>query len=117
MSLGSFSDLIGYEKITLSGNSVGKNLPDTTRGVDSVFVHCDLIKRMSNNVPSDVIYSFSTSNLLVSYPFEIKEQLLEWHPVKNNFIDSVNIRVTDGKGGILGFNGIDIMVKIMIGKE
>jgi len=117
LSLGSFSDLIGYEKITLSGNSVGKNLPDTTRGVDSVFVHCDLIKRMSNNVPSDVIYSFSTSNLLVSYPFEIKEQLLEWHPVKNNFIDSVNIRVTDGKGGILGFNGIDIMVKIMIGKE
>ena len=32
-------------------------------------------------------------------------------------IDSVNIRVTDGKGGTLDLNGIDIMVKLMIKKE
>ena len=117
LSLGSFADLIGYEKETLSGDSVGRKLPDITRGVDWVFIHCDLICRVSNNIPSDVIYSFSTSNLQVSYPFEIKEQLLDWHPVDKKNIDSVNIRVTDGKSGTLDLNGIDIMVKVMIKKE
>jgi len=117
LSLGSFADLIGYGKDTLSGDSVGRKLPDITRGVDWVFIHCDLISRVSNNIPSDVIYSFSTSNLQVSYPFEIKEQLLEWHPVNKKIIDSVNIRVTDAKGSILDLNGIDIMLKLMTEKE
>ena len=55
LSQGSFSDLIGYGKVTLSGDSVGRKLPDITRGVDWVFIHCDLITRESNNVPKDVI--------------------------------------------------------------
>ena len=63
LSQGSFSDLIGYGKETLSGDSVGRKLPDITRGVDWVFIHCDLITRISNNVPRDVIYSFSTARL------------------------------------------------------
>ena len=117
LSQGSFADLIGYGKVTLSGDSVRRKLPNITRGVDWVFIHCDLISRVSNNVPSDVIYSFSTANLQVSYPFEIKEQLLEWHPVNKKIIDSVNIRVTDGKGGTLDLNGIDIMLKLMIEKK
>jgi len=70
LSFGSFADLIGYEKDTLSGENVGSKLPDITRGVDWVFIHCDLISRVSNNIPSDVIYAFSTANLQVSYPFE-----------------------------------------------
>jgi len=92
-------------------------IPDITRSVDWVFIHCDLISRVSNNIPSDVIYAFSTSDLQVSYSFEIKEQLLEWHPVNKKNIESVSIRVTDGKGGILDLNGIDIMLKLIIEKE
>ena len=117
LSLGSFSDLIGYGKVTLSGDNIGRKLPDITRAVDWVFIHCDLISRVSNNIPSDVIYSLSTSNLRVSYPFEIKEQLLEWHPVNKKIIDSVSIRVTDEIGGALDLNGIDILVNLMIKQE
>ena len=117
LSQGSFSDLIGYGKETLSGDSVGRKLPDITRGVDWVFIHCDLITRESNNVPRDVIYSFSTAMLRVSYPFEKNEVILNWHPVNKKIIDSVRIRVTDGIGGALDLNGIDILVNLMIKQE
>ena len=109
LSQGSFSDLIGYGKETLSEDSVGRKLPDITRGVDWVFIHCDLITRESNNVPKDVIYTFSTAMLRVSYPFE-----KEPHPVNKKIIDSVRIRVTDGIGSALDLNGIDILVNLMI---
>ena len=117
LSQGSFSDLIGYGKVTLSGDSVGRKLPDITRGVDWVFIHCDLITRESNNVPKDVIYTFSTAMLRVSYPFEKEPLILNWHPVNKKNIDSVRIRVTDGIGGALDLNGIDILVNLMIKQE
>jgi len=117
LSQGSFSDLIGYGKETLSGDSVGRKLPDITRGVVWVFIHCDLITRVSNNVPRDVIYSFSTARLQVSYPFEKEPLILNWHHVNKKIINSVRIRVTDGIGGALDLNGIDILVDLMIKKE
>jgi len=39
-------------------NFVGAMVPDITRSVDWVFLHCDLISRRANDVPSDVLYSF-----------------------------------------------------------
>ena len=117
LSLGSFADLIGYGKETLSGDSVGRKLPDITRGVDWVFIHCDLITRISNNVPRDVTYSFSTDRLQVNYPFEKEPHILNWHPVNKKIINSVRIRVTDGIGGALDLNEIDILVDSMIKKE
>ena len=117
LSQGSFSDLIGYGKVTLSGDSVGRKLPDITRGVDWVFIHCDLITRASNNIPRDVIYTFSTAMLKVSYPFEKEPLILNWHPVNKKIIDSVRIRVTDGIGGDLDLNGIDSLVNLIIKQE
>ena len=117
LSQGSFSDLIGYGKGTLSGDSVGRKLPDITRGVDWVLIHCDLITRESNNVPKDVIYTFSTAMLRVSYPFEKEPLILNWHPVNKKIIDLVSVRVTDGIGGALDLNGIDILVNLMIKQE
>ena len=103
--------------MTLSGDSVGRNLPDITRGVDWMFIHCDLTTRESNNVPRDVIYTFSTAMLQVSYPFEKELLILNWHPENKKIIDSVRIRVTDGIGGALDLNGIDILVNLMIKQE
>ena len=45
LSQGSFGELLGYGKSTLSGDVVGKNVPNITRGVDWVYLHCDLISR------------------------------------------------------------------------
>jgi len=55
--------------------------------------------------------------LRVSYPFEKNEVILNWHPVNKKIIDSVRIRVTDGIGGALDLNGIDILVNLMIKQE
>ena len=117
LSQGSFSELLGYGKSILSGDSVGRKVPNITRGVDWVFIHCDLINRISNNVPSDVIYSFSTVNLQVSYPFQKVPHRLKWHPVNKNVIDSIRIWVTDGRGNPLDLNGIDVALSLMIEKE
>jgi len=116
LSQGSFADLIGYGKVTLSGDSVGRILPNITRGVDWVFIHCDLINRISNNVQSDVLFSFSTSNLQVSYPFQIVPHRILWHPVNKKTIDSIRIWVTDGRGNPLDLNGIDVAISLMIKK-
>jgi len=77
LSQGNFSELLGYGKSILSRDVVGRKVPNITRGVDWVYLHCDLIIRRTNNVPSDVLYSFSTSDLQVSYPFRKEPLRLE----------------------------------------
>jgi len=116
-SQGNFGELLGYGKNVLSGDVVGKKVPNITRGVDWVYLHCDLIKRRTNNVPSDVLYSFSTSALQVSYPFQKEPRRLEWQPVNKNYIDAIRVRVTDGRNNILDLDGTDIAISLMIEKE
>ena len=72
LSRGEFAELLGYVKMVLSGekNYVGKTVPNITRSVDWVFLHCDMITRWATDVPSDVLYSFLTTGLQVSYPFQ-----------------------------------------------
>ena len=88
LSEGKFAELIGYEKKILTGknNFVGAMVPDITRSVDWVFLHCDLVSRRANDVPSDVLYIFSTTGLRVSHPFEKEPFWLEWHPVNTRIV-------------------------------
>ena len=111
--------MLGYEKKILTGkkNFVGRLVPNITRSVDWVFLHCDLITRRANDVPSDVLYSFSTTGLQVSYPFQKEPYRLEWHPVNKSEINAIRIWVTDGRNNLLDLNGIDVAVSITIEKE
>ena len=97
LSEGEFAELLGYEKkiLTLENNFVGAMVPNITRSVDWVFLHCDLISRQANDVPSDVLYSFSTTGLQVSYPFQKEPYRLEWHPVNKSEINSIRIWRTE----------------------
>ena len=119
LSQGAFAELLGYEKKILTGenNYVGTIVPNITKSVDWVFLHCDLITRRANDVPSDVLYSFSTTGLQVSYPFEKEPYRLEWHPVNKSEINAIRIWVRDGRNNLLDLNGIDVAVSIMIEKE
>ncbi|KAL9962241.1 hypothetical protein ACROYT_G031323 [Oculina patagonica] len=66
---GNFSDLIGFEKKILNdANNVGDHVPNLTRGVDWIYVHCDLVSRAVDNIEDDVLYTLSTSTLQISYP-------------------------------------------------
>ena len=86
LSQGNFNELLGYNKRILTGDSFGDKVPNITRGVDWVYLHCDLISRRTNNVSSDVLNSFSTSDLRVSYPFRKEPRRLEWQPVNKSYI-------------------------------
>ena len=98
-------------------NFVGKMVPDITRSVDWVFLHCDLITRQANDVGSDVLFSFSTVNLQVSYPFQKELYRLEWHPVNKSQINAIRIWVSDGRDNILDLNGLDVAVGIIIEEQ
>ena len=119
LSEGKFAELVGYEKKILTGknNFVGVMVPNITRSVEWVFLHCNLISRRANDVPSDVLYSFSTPGLEVSYPFQKEPYRLEWHPVNKSMIYSIRIWVIDGRGNPRDLNGIDVAVSIMVEKE
>ena len=116
-SQGNFCELLGYGKRTLSGDVVGRKIPNITRGVDWIFLHCDLISRRTKNVSSDVLYSFSTSDLQVSYPFRKEPRRLEWQSVTKSYINEIRVWVTDGRNNILDLNGMDIAISLMIEKE
>ena len=116
-SQGNFGDLLGFGKITLSGDAVGTKIPNITRSVDWVYLHCDIISRQTNNVSTDVLYGFSTADLYVSYPFQKEPLRLEWQPVNKNYINEIRVWVTDGRNNILDLNGSDIAISLMIKKE
>ena len=94
-------------------------VPNITRSVHRVILHCDLITRRANDVPSDDLYSFSSTGLQVSYPFQHEPYRLKWHPVNKSEseINSTRIWVTNGRNNLLDLNGIDVAVSIMIGEE
>ena len=102
LSSGTFADLLGFEKKVLDQTTnISKNVPNITRGVDWVFIHCDLITREVRNVGSDVLFSLLTSALDVSYSFSKERRRLSWHTVNKHSIQSIRVYVTDGRNGIL----------------
>ena len=117
LSQGNFHELLGYKKRILSDSSFGNKVPNITRGVDWVYLHCNLISRQTNNVPSDLLYSFSTADLHVSYPFRKEPLRLEWQPVNKRNIDAIRVWITDGRNNILDLNGTDIAISLMIEKD
>ena len=73
-----FADFLGFGKKVLDQTrNVSKNVPSITRGVDWVYIHCDLITREVQNVGSDVLFSLSTSTLSISYSFSKEPRRLE----------------------------------------
>ena len=117
LSQGNFNELVGFDKKILDGPRLGTKIPNITRGVDWVYLHCDLISRRTNNVPSDLLYSFSTADLRVSYPFQKEPRRLEWQPVNKSIINEIRVWVTDGRNNILNLNGTDIAISLMIKKD
>ena len=114
-----FSDLRGFEEgvLKVAESFVGEMLKNITRSVDWIFIYCDLITRRANDVAIDVLYCLSTSDLRVSFPFLKEPKRLEFHPVTEGEIKSVNIRITDGRNNILNLNNIDKALTIIIKQD
>ena len=118
LSSASFADLLGFEKKVLDQTTnVSKFVPNITRGIDWVFIHCDLITREVKNVGSDVLISLPTSTRQISYSFSKEPIRLQWHTVNKNTIQSIRVYVTDGRNGILDMNDLDLAISIFIKEE
>lgn len=83
-------------------------MPNLTRGVDWIYIHCDLISRVVDNIGNDVLFTLSTSKLEISYPFSKEPFRLLWHPVNKYRINAIKIRITDGHGYEIFLNEQDV---------
>ena len=118
LSEGEFATLLGYDKKIIDGkNNRSDRVPNITRGVDWIYIYCNLISRAVDNIGGDVMFSFSTAELTVSYPFSKEPRRLLWHPVNKNKINSINIKITDGHNNILDLNDQDVALSIIIEEE
>ena len=65
-----FKELTGFKREIIKESSFGTKAPNITNGIDTLYIHCDLI---SNSIVdgrySDTIYTASTATLTRSYPF------------------------------------------------
>ena len=88
LSQGKFAELLGFEKKVLDqATNISKNIPNITRGVDWVFIHCALVSRKVNNVGSDVLFCLPTSMIRIGYNFSKEpKNLLASSKSKNNSI-------------------------------
>ena len=117
-SNGTFADLLRFEKKVLDRTTnVSKNVPNITREVDWVYIHCDLITREVQNVGSDVLFSLSTSTLSISYSFSKEPRRLPLHPVNKHAIQAIRVYVTDGRNSLLDVNDLDLAISLFIRKE
>ena len=118
LSEGEFASLLGYDKKIIDGkNNRSDRVPNITRGVDWIYIHCNLISRAVDNIGGDVMFSFSTAEFTVSYPFSKEPRRLLWHPLNKNKINSINIKITDGHNNILDLNDQDVALSIIIEEE
>ena len=118
LSQGKFSELLGFEKKVLDQKTnISKNIPNITRGVDWVFIHCDLILREVENVGSDVLFCLPTSMIQIGYNFSKEPRRISWHPVNKQTIQTIRVFITDGRNRILDMNDIDFAIAIFLKEE
>ena len=118
LSQGKFVELLGFGKKVLDqATNISKNIPNITRGVDWIFIHCDLITREVENVRSDVLFCLPTSMIQIGYNFSKEPRRISWHPVNKQMIQSIGVYVTDGRNGILDMNDKDFAISIFLKEE
>ena len=119
LSEGKFAALLGFEKKNLRNGTTftGGMIPDITRSVDWVFLHCHLVSQEVPDVESDVLFSLSTVDLKVSFPLTKRASSAQVPPNHQSRIDSVRIRVTDGRNNPIDLNGVDLALSVVIDED
>ena len=114
-STGTFADLIGFEKKIISQETnISKFIPNITRSVDWIFIHCDLITREVKHVGSDVLFAIPTSTYQVGQIITEQPLRLEWFPVNKNLVQEIRVYLTDGRNNIVDLNGQNMALSIFV---
>lgn len=111
-----FGNLIGFDVGILTALvQAGNRLPDITRGIDNLYVHCSVVRdTITNGVNGDVLFAFETGQLRRSYSFTFEPINLAYSPVIGNQIDEIRCTLTSTDNNPLDLNGIDVSYVIVI---
>lgn len=103
-----FGSLIGFGDYVYREDSWGRKLPYINDSVDSLFVHCDIAGySLVDGQYGDAIYVIDTTSLTRDYPFSAEPLRIGYSEMKRTIINSIEIRITDPLGKIIGLNSID----------
>ena len=112
---GNFHSLLGFEKKVVSSTETGSNFPNITNSVDNLFLRSNLLNdSIISGVPSNVLFSFSTSTKSRSMPFEIRLVDRWWSKINTKTISEVTFWFTDDLGREVDLNGIDISLTVIV---
>lgn len=116
LSNGEFADLLGFEKTKLpEGEYTSPNPPNLSRDIDSLYVHCDVVKdSIVDGEWGNVLFSFSTANLTPGYPFVMEPHNLRFVKVSSQTITSVHLYITDVFRRVICLNKAPIRIVITI---
>ena len=99
-SQGSLYKLLGLEAKVYSNSERGKDFINITRGVDKIYIRCNLVERKYQYELRDVLYSI----LPLGLPGEALLQEIEtteFHTCNSRFIRAITIRITDKNNNLL----------------
>ena len=107
--------MLGFEKKVLRNTECGKQTPNITNSVDTIYIHCDLIdSSLVDGNFGDVLYALSTADLTRAYPFTKEPIRVGFSEINKNIIDSIKIYLTDVFGRIINLNGIDTSFTLIL---
>lgn len=117
LSVSDFNNLLGFNKKILSNeNNLGDFIPDLTRSVDMVCIHCDLANRSLADESRDVLFCFSiiAKGIRRSFPFTLEPKRLKFSSINKDRIDSIRIYITDSFNRPIVLNEIDTAFHVII---
>lgn len=95
--------------------NVGSKVPNVSQDTDILNIHCDLVNdSLVDGIESDIIYSFSTSVLKLSYSFTLEPRRVTFNPVNKTRISSIKIHITDGKRRTTDFHDADTSFSLIL---
>ena len=114
---GDFNVIIGFDKRILD-RAVNKSdrSPNLSRGIESFYIHCDLVNRIHRDAASNVIYTVPLSDKTATHPFVIHPLPIAWIPITRDVIDTVTVRVTDAFNNPLNLHGQDVDLFLFVQK-
>jgi hypothetical protein len=103
LSANTFGLLIGFPAIDVTTTTLSTLTPDITRGIESIFINCSIIRgSYSNGVRSQVLYSFSP-NAGVGTLIHVNPRNLLFLEIDTDNITSIRVWVTDQLGRAIDF--------------
>ena len=90
-----FGALIGFVPTVIRQTQYGTDTPNITNSLDTLYIHCDLVDNsIVDREYGDGIYTVSTADLRLSFPFKDEPILKGFCEVNKTIINSFIIYIT-----------------------